>query len=298
MIGRFFGIILTCLLLLIAGGNCANSTETPILAAHTEPLNIISCGDKSWTVTTLNSQEVTFLAHNCKQTGRIPTIMTLRIIGEIAKDKLLLLENYQALVKNQKAQGWIVLDSPGGDLLIAMQMGEIIWKNNWTVHVNNVCLSACVLVYAAGTSRYLHGGQLGVHRPIYMDDAVDDENTFTARYDDIFSKIQIYLDRFGVSRQIVELMRSTPSTKIRLLNEQEQLDWGLGMENVAEEEMRRQRIRKGCGREFEKRYYIAQSMIEQECGLFFDMDMDKWSSCYNQINKQYSVESLRCVSPR
>lgn len=222
--------------------------------------------------------------------------MTLRIIGEIAKDKLLLLENYQAFVKNQKSWGQIVLDSPGGDLLIAMQMGEIIWKNNWMVHVNNDCLSACVLVYAAGTSRYLHGGQLGVHRPIYMDDAVDDENTFATRYDDVFSKIQNYLDRFGVSRQVVELMRSTPSTRIRLLSEKERRDWGLGWENVAEVEMERQRIRKGCGRDFEKRYYVAQNMVDQECSPL--SGTDQWISCFSQVRKRYSVEDLSCMSPR
>lgn len=192
------------------------------------------------------------------------------------------------------------MDSPGGDVTAAMQMGGVIWRNNWgtIIPAKSVCMSSCVLVYAAGTQRYIyHDSKLGVHRAVYMDDVVDDVNSFAARYDHIFSKIQIYLDRFGVSKQVVELMKSTPSTRIRLLSEHERNDWGLGSENVAEEEMRRERIRKGCGREYEKRFYAYKNTLNKSCP--YSLGVWERIECDNELQKQFDVnDNSSCMSPR
>jgi hypothetical protein len=65
----------------------------------------------------------------------------------------------------------VELNSPGGDVIAAMQIGEIIRKDWLWTSVSDEpqaegCLSACVLIFAAGANRILGGdSRVGIHRP-------------------------------------------------------------------------------------------------------------------------------------
>jgi hypothetical protein len=110
----------------------------------------------------------------------------------------------------------VLLSSPGGDLNQALIMGEIVRSRALVTAVGiadasgrvrpSYCASACVLVYAGGTTRLgVDGSALGVHRfvaTIARGDAI-------AEAQKIAGAVLGYMTRMGVSSQIVEAMSET-----------------------------------------------------------------------------------------
>jgi hypothetical protein len=110
----------------------------------------------------------------------------------------------------------ILLSSPGGDLNQAVIMGEIIRSRGLGTAVGvadasgrikpSYCASACVIVYAGGTTRYgIEGSALGVHRFVTTAPGRDPvaETQRTA------GMVLSYVTRMGVSSSIVEAMSET-----------------------------------------------------------------------------------------
>lgn len=62
----------------------------------------------------------------------------------------------------------VFLDSPGGDLIAAMEIGKTLRRSHaWTIVSNyKECSSACVFILASGVQRNaFEGAKLGLHRP-------------------------------------------------------------------------------------------------------------------------------------
>lgn len=110
----------------------------------------------------------------------------------------------------------VLLSSPGGNLDQAIIMGEIIRSRGLVTAVGTAdtlgrvtqsyCASACVLVYAGGTSRYgIEGSALGVHRFVTSlpggDPVADTQRTAGA--------VLSYMTKMGVSSSVVEAMSAT-----------------------------------------------------------------------------------------
>ena len=69
----------------------------------------------------------------------------------------------------------IKINSNGGVMATAMQIGAYVYKHKWNTGVDKEmrCLSACSFVYFAGKSKSLQGGAIvGLHRP-YMPNVAD-----------------------------------------------------------------------------------------------------------------------------
>ena len=110
----------------------------------------------------------------------------------------------------------ILLSSPGGDLNQAIIIGETIRSRGLVTAVGvagapghvkpSYCASACVLVYAGGTTRYgVEGSALGVHRFVTSSPGRDPvaETQRTA------GLVLSYMSRMGVSSSVVEAMSET-----------------------------------------------------------------------------------------
>ena len=112
----------------------------------------------------------------------------------------------------------VFLDSPGGDVLAAMELGEEV-RNQWAftaMDEHGECLGACVLVLAAGARRAPAPDRVGLHRP-FLDpkasrDATGQKNAALAR------KVQTYLTRMGMPKKLFQDMMQQPSDKTLLLN--------------------------------------------------------------------------------
>lgn len=68
---------------------------------------------------------------------------------------------------------WVALDSPGGALIPALEIGRLIRLRGYTTVVlnNNTCASSCALIWLAGGERIIAGvGKIGFHAG-YVDEA-------------------------------------------------------------------------------------------------------------------------------
>lgn len=101
-------------------------------------------------------------------------VLVIAIAGQISKKAL---ESVRAVIGQVKGDpipaGLIVLlDSPGGDGIAAMQIGRLLRKANAHVFVTGQCASACVFVLAGGVVRGAPAYTVGIHRGrITMSDA-------------------------------------------------------------------------------------------------------------------------------
>ena len=144
----------------------------------------------------------------------------------------------------------IILNSHGGDADAAMEFGRMIRSNRVFNHVSGgvktkiseaydaACLSACVVIFAAGYRRELElnidpsgdlPSRLGIHGPGHYDDK-------TQRYDTSASNTQIrrvsralktYFSSIGIEEKLVDDMFSVPFDEIRLLGAADLASYGM-----------------------------------------------------------------------
>ncbi len=86
----------------------------------------------------------------------------ISVTGDIKKGDL---DKFLALAFKSKRDVLVALDSKGGDLSTALEIGRLVFSRGYeTSIINRDCISACALIWLAGKSRYLHNGErLGFH---------------------------------------------------------------------------------------------------------------------------------------
>lgn len=120
----------------------------------------------------------------------------------------------------------VYLNSPGGNVLAAIQMGQIIRElgiSTW-LRPKSKCASSCVLVFAGGIDRLLFDdAHIGIHRPYFPPEqfAKLDRSEAMRRYATVEEGVAEYLRRMGISDQLFNQMMQIPSNKIRWLIEDE-----------------------------------------------------------------------------
>ena len=100
------------------------------------------------------------------QEGRV---VVMAIKGQISKK---VLESVKGSIANVvqanpepiPASLIVLLDSPGGDGVAAMKIGEILRANKAHVFVTGQCASACIFVLASGVVRSAPAYTIGIHR--------------------------------------------------------------------------------------------------------------------------------------
>ena len=147
----------------------------------------------------------------------------------------------------------LALHSGGGLVYEAMRIGDEITKHSSSIVMvqrGGRCFSSCVLIYAAGKIRAA-AGSIGIHRPFSYE--ITDQNLsyekILDQYEKIFGDMTSYLGKHGVSKNVVELMRTTSSDDIRILSDKEMKDFGL-TENIADKEYQKSLEIRVCGKEF------------------------------------------------
>jgi hypothetical protein len=133
----------------------------------------------------------------------------------------------------------VELDSPGGDVFAAMQIGEIVRKDwLWTSIPDEPpatgCMSACVLILAAGANRILgDASRVGIHRP-YFDQGLFaglDQTQAKTKYDELSQSVAAYLAKMGMPERLYQEMMKVPSSEIRVLSYDESKFFNLSGED-------------------------------------------------------------------
>jgi hypothetical protein len=123
----------------------------------------------------------------------------------------------------------VVLDSPGGDVYAAMELGRLIRRNHGhTVVKRGSCASACALIFAAGVVRSIVDGRVGIHRPV-LATIVTDEGTVKRAADEITRALSIYANDMNISGRFIEDMLVIPPEKIRWLSQRDLDGYGISL---------------------------------------------------------------------
>lgn len=116
----------------------------------------------------------------------------------------------------------VFLDSGGGEVDAAMQIGQILRSQNALVWVdkNAECSSACILAFAGGVVRgATPGAKLGIHRPYFQPDEFANLPQSEARreYSTLAESVRSYLNQMGISGTLYDAMIKVPSQRIQYI---------------------------------------------------------------------------------
>jgi hypothetical protein len=108
---------------------------------------------------------------------------------------------------------YIRLDSAGGDVFAAMQIGRLIRKHDGVTVISlpSKCYSGCALLFIAGVMRH-NLGELGLHRP-YQVAVLRDRQTGDKEPPRLLTLIKQYVAEMGVAEDFYDRMISTDASK-------------------------------------------------------------------------------------
>ena len=236
MSNRFFKInLLGCLLVMGIAHATVQHPSNLIVSAQTGTKNSAQTSapaNKPLLATTVTTQESV-----SAEEGRV---VVMAIQGQISKK---VLESIRGSIKNVSGDpipaGLIVLlDSPGGDGIAAMKIGEILRANKAHVFVTGQCASACIFVLASGVVRGAPAYTVGIHRGrITKSDAnakileeVDVKtNPQAHELLERFEKaVPIYFSQMGMPPDLFQAMQSHQFKGVYRLSTEEIVFYGLG----------------------------------------------------------------------
>ena len=156
-------------------------------------------------------------------------VVSLRIDGSIELDDEIIFDEALADINqnNYRVQfDSVILNSPGGVIYSAKQIGKLIRGNHLSTWVmpHDECSSACVLILQAGVCK-MANGEVGIHRAKYEEDIPLEEIKNNVRYHEISMKD--YLTDMDASPQIIWLFNSIPNWDMKYLGNTEKRNYGL-----------------------------------------------------------------------
>lgn len=122
----------------------------------------------------------------------------------------------------------VELNSPGGNLIEGMRMGELIRPLRLVTRVEEggVCASACFFIWMAGARRNANEsgspnlyGRVGLHRP-YLASPENSENSLSNQYN-VMQGVTTYLESKLIPRRLIDFMMARPSNNIYWLTEED-----------------------------------------------------------------------------
>jgi hypothetical protein len=170
------------------------------------------------------------------QEGRV-VVMAIR--GQISKKVLASIRESIGNVNGDPMPAGLIvlLDSPGGDGIAAMKIGEMLRANKAHVFVTGQCASACLFVLASGVVRGAPAYTVGIHRGRITR---SDENAKILEEIDIKSNPQakellerfekavpVYFSQMGMPPELFQAMQSHQYKGVYRLSNEEITFYGL-----------------------------------------------------------------------
>jgi hypothetical protein len=107
---------------------------------------------------------------------------------------------------------YVYLDSGGGNVPAAMQIGRLIRKYDGFTQIqfNRKCYSSCALIFIAGVWRFISatGGQLGLHRP-YLASTPQSREAVEKQVPLMLSQVKQYVPEMGITEHFYQQMVNT-----------------------------------------------------------------------------------------
>jgi len=223
----------------------------------------------------------------------------LNLSGEIKHGDA---KHMASLIAQEPAIHFLDINSLGGDLIEAMNIGDLVRGLHVPVYVakGGYCISACFFVILEGQQRVFSTafedgtlppqtwrkkefGVIGIHRPNLKSHSGD--ISATKKQEDMMRKVRSYLASKAVPQHLIDEMMARPSNDIYWLKESDaQL---IGEYNPGDEEALIAR----CGyKRFRQRH--AENWTEEREDRLNTCLIEYWIKHYDPLQQQF-IEKLR-----
>lgn len=133
----------------------------------------------------------------------------------------------QVMIDNGPSISLVNLDSPGGNIAEAIEIGEMIkaLRIDTTVQKNATCASACFFIWINGSTRTAgfvgsrYFGPVGLHRPYLT--SMQNSNAALSEQNSLMARVSTYLDSKVIPRRFSDLMLSRASNEIYWMTAQD-----------------------------------------------------------------------------
>lgn len=225
------------------------------------------------------------------------TINGIILVGDSDKvrENLNLMKNKFGEKECVQGQTWLLINSDGGDIDESIKIGRIIRNNNLVVMIPDTatCLSACVLILAGGTSRYVEG-KVGIHRPYFseLENGLSSQQ-IRKKADSLNTKIREYLSEVDIPISLLDAMKVVPPDSMRILTYKELSSFGLTSRDATEDEKSTAegaKLFNITSAEYRKR----RAQVSQTCDKYLDFKRSDltYSNCADSIILQISMDEV------
>lgn len=176
------------------------------------------------------------------------------------------------------------VDSAGGDIDAALNIGRELRRLRAIVSVKDKCYSACVFLLAGAVQRIVAAqSKVGIHRA-YSQRTEDRSYDVVDREQQLVRKqITAYLQEMNVSGALFDAMLRVPPGQVKILSAEELDQFGLSRDDPVKAELddaaeaRRYRISK-------QELYSRKALARRECGsLYSSGQYDAFYSCWYKV---------------
>lgn len=187
----------------------------------------------------------------------------------------------------------VLLDSPGGDGVAAMAIGELLRRTKAHVFVTGQCASACVFILAAGVVRGADAYTVGLHRgrvtvsradgSVKRElDVAQDANALKFLRDFENKAIDYFL-RMGMSAEVFKTMQKFERRTVYRLNTEEMRRYKLvGIEpSYLAEWMKKIPLSVSLGALSAREFVRRVERTPSRCGLY-EKDAQDFVECYRE----------------
>ncbi|MBM2577446.1 hypothetical protein JQC91_14155 [Jannaschia sp. Os4] len=127
-----------------------------------------------------------------------------------------------------RAPARVLLDSPGGSVFDALELGRAIREAgaDTALEAGAVCLSACPYVFAGGVSRGVdEDARMGVHQHSFGESSVLPAFLAVEDVQRGQAEVLVHLARMGIDLRVMGPAMATPADEIYILTPAEMAEW-------------------------------------------------------------------------
>lgn len=208
----------------------AQSTEVAVRVVATVLLSAAASLAHGDVVPIQARNECPSIGSECHEISGVITEKDLGLVRAIA----------ERAMKNRQRNSFFRLNSTGGDVDAAIQIGRYLRKLSGIAAVagTDECLSACVFVLAGATQRLLSPiARIGIHRPYSLRTDIRDYSAAQKEHSRLAITAKTYLEEMNLPTSLYDAMTRVPPESIRVLKRQELVSFGLDQTDPVEQEL-------------------------------------------------------------
>lgn len=174
----------------------------------------------------------------CPKAERIDLESPIFLTGEITMNDANAIRECFENKKSSPRLGYVLVDSEGGDVYAAMDVGRTLRKHRAVVRIqkSKKCISSCVLVLAGAVDRE-PWGEIGIHRPFSTRTGVVAFGSAQDNYQKIRLELESYLREMNIPSTLFAAMERVPPEEVQFLSKDETASYGLYSTDPVEQEV-------------------------------------------------------------